>query len=230
MKPVNAARSAPPATGAWCGRRFRPICVRYSASRTAATFRIQAASLMPGTARGGLDRFDPGQPGDHHRGRRAGTHPAERADQQIGARVDLGVGDPLTGQQCGVELLRVRASSRSIRPEDRRTLTEMSTAVSSEVARRRRRPPPDSDPGIGGDRRRSRRRRLARSVARRAVSAWMGRNAERGDAVITGEHDQSRPFEHVRPGSAQASQQTNQRAEGTQQGMRRHAAALVTAA
>ena len=67
--------------------------VRYNASRTAATFRIQAASLIPDPREVTSTGSIPVSPASDDRCRGAGADPAQRADQQVGSRVDLGVGD-----------------------------------------------------------------------------------------------------------------------------------------
>ncbi len=109
MKPVSAARSGPP-----------PVlqhAQHVGIAAPDAEQRVPHRGRLPdpgrvvdaGPAGRRVHRFHAGQRRGQHGHRSADPDPADRADQQIGAGIDLGVGDPPTGADRG-QSVRPRSS------------------------------------------------------------------------------------------------------------------------
>ena len=196
QKPAIAARSAPPqtrssATGS-AESRARPVQRVADRGGLAGP----AGVVDPGAPADHGNRLGVGQRGDQCRCGRGVSDAHVAGDQQVGAGVDLLVGDPAARLDCGL-----RPRRRSARPRRRCCRCSRRTLCA----------PIDGDSGSSASTAMSTTRtvapaRLGQHVDRRAAGVEVGhhlrghlggkrRHAGGGDAVVAGEHHHARPLE-----------------------------------
>ena len=211
MNPVSAARSGPPPTRSIVSTSVSTAAHPEQRVPDRGRLPDPRAVVDPRASRCGVDRLHPGQCGGQHGD--GGAHPdaAHGTDQQVGAGVDLGVGEPPAGADRSLQFRLVHGILGSIRWAGRTSIRPIrdGRAALGHPDVDDRTPTPAAAASAAASP-----FPVARSVARRTVSpAHRRRYPQLGDVVIGGEHHQLRPPRRQRPrrGTAGRGQQVDDR-------------------